>query len=216
MVPRMFLVSAQSCFKMSDEKYYVLQVICVERNPNHKKDVALYVTVKLKKTTQKTGTLDSEGKPTWKDKLTFSRSDNGDEDFDIYLKKSTKRIGHVNINAAELLQESAGTAPRRNLVNSEKTLLSSGIRLEDAGSIVLRLETVNAQTRAQIEVNAAEKSVEQINALVEKTDNASEAAGAVIDVVDAVIGIVADVVQIHPLVNVSWKIATALYRVEQF
>ncbi|KAL5503922.1 hypothetical protein ACEPAH_7994 [Sanghuangporus vaninii] len=173
----------------------------------------MFYKVKLKDATQKTGTLNSEGKPTRKDKLTFSRSDNGDEDFDIYLKKSTKRIGHVNINAAELLRESAVDNVHLNLVDSEKSLWSSGMRSEDAGSIILRLEIVNMQARTQIEVNAAEKSVEQINALVEKTDNASEVAGTVIDVVDAVIGIVDDVVQIHPVANVSWKIATALYRV---
>ncbi|KAL5485795.1 hypothetical protein ACEPAI_6837 [Sanghuangporus weigelae] len=197
---------------MSDERYYVLQVICVERNPNDAKDAALYVEVKLKDTTQKTGTLNSEGKPTRKDKLTFSRSDNGDETFDVYLKKSAKCIGHVNINAAELLQESVGTAVPRNLVNSEKLLWPRRVRSEDAGSILLHLEIVDAQTRAQIEANAAEESAKQINALVKRTDNAAEVAKTVIDVVDAVIGIVDNVVQIHPVANASWQAATALYR----
>ncbi|KAL5526780.1 hypothetical protein ACEPAF_8505 [Sanghuangporus sanghuang] len=213
MVPRILQVSAQSCFTMSDEKYYVLQVICVERSPNYVKDAALHVEVKLKDTTQKTGSLDDKGIPTRKDKLTFSRSDNGDESFDVYLMKSTKLIGHVNISAAELLRESAVDNARQNLVNSEKTLWSSGIRTEDAGRIILRLETVDAQARAQIEANAAEENAKQINALVKRTDNAAEVAATVIEVMDAVIEIVDDVVQIHPLVNVSWKIVTALYRV---
>ncbi|KAL5485796.1 hypothetical protein ACEPAI_6838 [Sanghuangporus weigelae] len=197
---------------MSSDTYYTLDVLRVDRIPKKAKDAALYVEVRLDDAVRKTGMLDTEGKPALDD-TSSSWSDNDAITFDIHLRNSVKCIGHVIINATELLQESAGSDVRRNLVTSKKPLWSSKARSGDAGSIILHLRTVDAQTRAQIEVNAAEESVKQLNGLVQRNGNTSEVAGTVIDVVDMVIGIVDDVAEIHPIVNVSWKIATVLYKV---
>ncbi|OCB85297.1 WD40 repeat-like protein [Sanghuangporus baumii] len=200
---------------MSNDTYYALEVLRVDRIPKKAMHAALYVEVRLDDAIRKTGMLNDEGKPALNGTLVFSRSDNDSDAiaFDIHLRNSVKCIGHVIINATELLKESAGSDVRRNLVISKKPLWSSKARSEDAGSIILRLKTVGAQTRAHIEVNAAEESVKQLNGLVQRTENIPEVAGTITDVVDMVIGIVDDVAEIHPIVNISWKIATALYKV---
>ncbi|KAL5525989.1 hypothetical protein ACEPAG_7327 [Sanghuangporus baumii] len=198
---------------MSDDTYYALEILRVDRIPNKAMDAALYVEVRLGDNIRKTGMLDIEGKPALNGTLIFSRSNNDAITFDIHLRNSVKRIGHVIINTTELLQESARSDVRRNLIISKKPLWSSKAHSEDAGSIILRLKTVDAQTRAQIEVNAAEESVKQLNGLVQRNENIPEVTGTVIGVVDMIIGIVDDAAEIDPIVNVSWKIATALYKV---
>ncbi|KAL5526779.1 hypothetical protein ACEPAF_8504 [Sanghuangporus sanghuang] len=94
---------------MSNDTYYVLEVLRVDRIPKKAMDAALYVEVRLDDAIQKTGMLNDEGKPALNGTLVFSRSDNDAIAFDIHLRNSVKCIGHVIINATELLKESAGS-----------------------------------------------------------------------------------------------------------
>ncbi|KAL5534710.1 hypothetical protein ACEPAG_1174 [Sanghuangporus baumii] len=197
---------------MSESSYYALQVIRVGNIPREEQDSALYVEVKLGNTIRKTGTLNADAEPSWNGTLTFSCSDEATA-FDIRLRKSMKRIGHVSINAAELLRESAENDVQRDLVIPKNILRFSRNRLRHAGSIILRLMTINAQTRAEIEISAAEESATRLNALVQRTDTAAEVIGTAIEVADAIIEIVDNVVQIHPVFNVTWQITTSLYKV---
>ncbi|KAL5518503.1 hypothetical protein ACEPAH_185 [Sanghuangporus vaninii] len=92
---------------MSNPTYYALQVIRVEGIRRKERDSTLYVEVKFDNAIRKTGTLSANAEPAWNGTVTFSCPHNDTGAFDVHLKKSRKRIGHVNINAAELLQESA-------------------------------------------------------------------------------------------------------------
>ncbi|KAL5518500.1 hypothetical protein ACEPAH_182 [Sanghuangporus vaninii] len=197
---------------MSESSYYALQVIRVGNIQGEEQDSALYVEVKLDNTIRKTGTLNANAEPAWNGTLTFSRSDDATA-FDVRLRKSMKRIGHVNINAAELLRESAENDVQRDLVIPQNILRFSRNRLRHAGSIILRLRTIDAQTRAEIEISAADECATRLNALVQRTDTAAEVISTAIEVADAIIEIVDSVAQIHPVFNVTWQIITSLYKV---
>ena len=62
--------------------------------------------------------------------------------------------------------------------------------------MVLRLVSVDSQTRAQVEIDAAEQSVKHIDALVRRMEDRDEVIGTVIDVVDGIIDVVDDIAEV--------------------
>ncbi|KAL5495744.1 hypothetical protein ACEPAI_1208 [Sanghuangporus weigelae] len=141
---------------MSEPTLYALRVIRVKDIPRKEENSALDVEVKFDNSTRKTGTLNANAEPAWRSTLTFACSDKDAGVFDVRLRKSTKRIGSVKINLAELLRESAEGDVRRDLFIPKNIPPFSRNRLGHA-----------------------------------RIDN---------------------VAQIHPVVKVSWQIATALYK----
>ncbi|KAL5483113.1 hypothetical protein ACEPAI_8342 [Sanghuangporus weigelae] len=192
--------------------------ICIEDIQRDRKKGDLYVEVKINKTTHEPVIISEDGKPTSRAIIPFSQSDPSSL-INISIKQARKRsqqdrlLGHVDIkeNIAKLLEDSLPHELKRGLTR----IIRAVFRREQtvsAGSIHLRLNVTDAQARAGLWVDMAERRVEGIRARKDKSTSADSAIGPVIQAVDQIVEIVDTVAEIHPLFDLSWKAVSALYK----
>ncbi|KAL5485704.1 hypothetical protein ACEPAI_6745 [Sanghuangporus weigelae] len=184
---------------MSDTTHYQLEVVCVGHPNANSQKPRLYAEVSLDKTVLRIGYIDGQGEPLRDSCLSFTSSNTAGV-FTVRLKEKTKltsnrTVGRVKINIATLLTGSA----HQNLL-----LLPIG-----GGTIYLRLKIVDTLAQAEIEVIKAEKSVEQIGS---KKDGTDAALGCIVKAMDAIFEAIDDATAISPLLSLSWKATSALYK----
>ncbi|KAL5512584.1 hypothetical protein ACEPAG_3237 [Sanghuangporus baumii] len=201
----------------SEPGNYSLEVICIEGIQRDPKKVDLYVEVKINKTTHEPVIIGEDGKPTSRAIIPFSQSDSSSL-INVSIKQARKRsqdrlLGHVDINEdiTKLLQESLPYELKRDLT---RTIRAVFLREQtvSAGSIHLCLNVTDAQARAWLWVDMAERRLEGIRARKDKAASAESAIDPVIQAVDEIVEIVDTVAEIHPLFDLSWKAVSALYK----
>ncbi|KAL5512558.1 hypothetical protein ACEPAG_3211 [Sanghuangporus baumii] len=193
----------------------------------------LYAEVKINKSVPERVTIGEDGKPTSNAIIPFSQSDSPSvinisfkQSFKQSLMRSLMRssnrsqnrlLGDVEINEdiTKLLQESLPYELKRDLVRTVRSLFRRE-QTVSAGTIHLLLNVTDAQARAELWVDMAERRVEGIQARKDKAASAESAIGPVIQAVDQIVEIVDTVAEIHPLFNLSWKAVSALYKLVSY
>ncbi|OCB90484.1 WD40 repeat-like protein [Sanghuangporus baumii] len=178
------------------------------------KERRLYVGIKLNQVAHYTGIVDDDGKPTSEATFTFSCSDVPNA-LDIRLKESRllgpdRIIGRDVINVEQALQDTA-------VYNDELCITpEAGF---DAGSptcvaiITICLKKIDNLAQARVDVETAEQSLRKIRTWADKTESTDHVLGLVVEVADKLLAAADEVVKIHPLIDLSWKASTVLYRV---
>ncbi|KAL5512554.1 hypothetical protein ACEPAG_3207 [Sanghuangporus baumii] len=208
-------------------------VVSVGNVRNDLKKRQLYAEVKINKSVPERVTIGEDGKPTSNAIIPFSQSDSPSvinvsfrQSFKRSLMRSLMRfinrsqnrlLGHVEINEdiTKLLQESLPYELKRDLVRTVRSLFRRE-QTVSAGTIHLLLNVTDAQGRAELWVDMAERRVEGIQARKDKAASAESAIGPVIQAVDQIVEIVDTVAEIHPLFDLSWKAVSALYKLVSY
>ncbi|KAL5512559.1 hypothetical protein ACEPAG_3212 [Sanghuangporus baumii] len=193
----------------------------------------LYAEVKINKSVPERVTIGEDGKPTSNAIIPFSQSDSPSvinvsfrQSFKQSLMRSLMRfinrsqnrlLGDVEINEdiTKLLQESLPYELKRELTRTVRSVFRRE-QTVSSGSIHLLLNVTDAQARAELWVDMAERRVEGIQARKDKAASAESAIGPVIQAVDQIVEIVDTVAEIHPLFDLSWKAVSALYKLVSY
>ncbi|KAL5512561.1 hypothetical protein ACEPAG_3214 [Sanghuangporus baumii] len=211
----------------------ILLVICIEDIQRDRKKGDLYVEVKINKAAPERVDIGEDGKPTSNVVIPFSQSDSSSvinisfkQSFKQSLMRSLMRsfnrsynrlLGHVEIkeDITKLLQESLPYELKRDLVRTVRSLFRREQTMS-AGSIHLRINVTDAQARAGLWVDMADRKVEDIRAREDRAASADSVIDPIIQAVDRIVEIVDTVAEIHPLFNLSWKAVSALYKLVSY
>ncbi|KAL5512550.1 hypothetical protein ACEPAG_3203 [Sanghuangporus baumii] len=213
----------------SELAHYSLEVVSVGNVRNDLKKGQLYAEVKINKAAPERVDIGEDGKPTSNAIIPFSQSDSSSvinisfkQSFKQSLMRSSNRsqnrlLGHVEINEdiTKLLQESLPYELKRDLIRTVRSVFRRE-QTVSSGSIHLLLNVTDAQARAELWVDMAERRVEGIQARKDKAASAESAIGPVIQAVDQIVEIVDTVAEIHPLFDLSWKAVSALYKLVSY
>ncbi|KAL5504568.1 hypothetical protein ACEPAH_7229 [Sanghuangporus vaninii] len=196
-------------------------VICVEDIQRDRKKGDLYVEVKINESTPDHVDIGEDGKPTSNAILPFTQSHSLSV-INVSIKQSRKRsqdrfLGHVEIkeDVTRLLKESLPYEFKRDLTRTIRSVFRRE-QTESTGSILFCLNVTDAQARAGLWVDMAERKVEGIRARKDKVASTDSIIGPVIQAVDQIVEIVDTVAEIHRLVNLSWKAVSALYKLVSY
>ncbi|KAL5512555.1 hypothetical protein ACEPAG_3208 [Sanghuangporus baumii] len=208
-------------------------VVSVGNVRNDLKKRQLYAEVKINNAAPERVTIGEDGKPTSNAIIPFSQSDSPSV-INVSFRQSFKRplmrslmrfinrsqnrlLGHVEINedVTKLLQESLPYELKRDLTRTTRAVFRRE-QTVSSGSIHLLLNVTDAQARAELWVDMAERRVEGIQGRKDKAASAESAIGPVIQAVDQIVEIVDTVAEIHPLFNLSWKAVSALYKLVSY
>ncbi|KAL5504734.1 hypothetical protein ACEPAH_7397 [Sanghuangporus vaninii] len=197
---------------------YSLEVIHLDGVRKRSKKGQLYVEVNVNETTNETINIGDDGEPTSDATLTFSQPGSVTV-FNISLRQTRKNsenrfLGHIRIeeDVLKLLQESLPYEHKCGLTGTARSVFGRR-RTVIAGTIHLCLNLVDEWKRAEFCVAVADRRVEDMRTWTDKVASTDSVIGCIIKGVDQLFEIVDTVVQIHPLLNLSWKAASALYKV---
>ncbi|KAL5531875.1 hypothetical protein ACEPAF_5438 [Sanghuangporus sanghuang] len=201
--------------------HYSLEVIWVEDIQRDRKKGDLYVEVKINESAPDRVNIGEGGIPTSNAILPFSQSDSSSL-INVSIKQVRKHsqdrlLGHVDINEdiTKLLRESLPYELKRNLTRTIRSVFRRE-QTTSAGSIHLCLNVTDAQARARLWVDMAERRIEGIRARKDKAASADSAIGPVIQAMDQIVEIVDTIAEIHPLFDLSWKAVSALYKLVSY
>ncbi|KAL5531874.1 hypothetical protein ACEPAF_5437 [Sanghuangporus sanghuang] len=179
--------------------HYSLEVLRVDNIQNNPKKGNLYV------------------EPTSRAILPFEQSDSRSV-IDIFFKQSRKRsqdrfLGHVEIkeDVAKLLQDSLPYEFKHDLTGTVRSLFRRKETMT-TGTIHLCLNVTDERVRARLWVGMAERRVENIRTSTERGPSADSVLEPIIQAMDQIVEIADKIAEIHPLLNLSWKAASAVYK----
>ncbi|KAL5504548.1 hypothetical protein ACEPAH_7209 [Sanghuangporus vaninii] len=200
---------------------YSLEVLRVEDIQRDRKKGDLYVDVKINEAASDRVNIGEDGMPISRAIIPFSQSDSSSL-INVFIKQARKHsqdrlLGHVEIkeDVTRLLKESLPYELKRDLTRTIRSVFRRE-QTASAGSIHFCLNVTDAQARARLWVDMAERRVEGIRARKDKAASADSAIDPVIQAVDQIVEIVDTVAEIHPLFNLSWKAASALYKLVSY